>query len=223
MYKVLNSVWNFVSNCHLQMSDKTDHLGFKLLKIFWNFRYWRTCKPKTSPNPITGLTLKLVIKKTFPAFQDSCFPGCQPWGTHSCSKELDTLSRGIYPVGPTSAWPTYLLILACAKGWESLSPFELNMNKSNSTSQAWHYFEWNHDISQTMKWIGFTWSSVQPIYISSTWTWPFYLGTYPVLWSKKGFNKGEVNLADPSKKKSWYLLALDCAFRDFKLSKILKI
>lgn len=157
---------------------------------------------KATPRPAAGLMPTLVLTKEFSAFQDSCFPECQPWGKPLFSRELDTLSRGISPVGPISAWPVYLLMPTCGRGWESLAPFELSMNKNNSASQAWNDFEWNPGISQAMKWMGcylvFCPTDAHFYHLNMTLLFSRLFRHIPCSTRKEGL-RGEVDIADLSK------------------------
>lgn len=105
----------------------------------------------------TASVLSNVLTKEFSAFPNSCFPGCQPWDEPFISREPDLLSIGISLFVPISAWPACLLMFTFRRGWESLAPFELAMNKNNLASQAGDDFEGNPGIFQAIKWMGCYW------------------------------------------------------------------
>lgn len=165
-----------------------------------------------------------VLTKEFSAFQDSCFPECQPRDKPLFSRESDTLSRGISPVDPISAWPTYLLMLTYRRGWESLAPFELSMNKNNSASQAWNDFEEILALVRQWNEWGVIWSFVRQMHILTTWTWPFSslatLGTSSAPLERKDLKMRQILLTFV--KISWYFLVLEHAFCGFKLCQVLK-
>lgn len=154
---------------------------------------------KAPPSLTAGPMPTLVLTKEFSAFQGSCFPGCQPRGKPLFSSKLDALSRGISPVGPISAWPAYLLVLTCGRGWKSLAPFELSMNKNNSSSQAWNDFEWNPGISQAIKWMG-CYLVFRPTdaHLNMTLLFSRLFRHIPCSTRKEGL-KGEVDIADLSR------------------------
>lgn len=168
---------------------------------------------KAAPSLTAGLRPTPVPTKEFSAFQDSCFPECQLWGKPLFSRESDTLPGGISPIGPISAWPTYLLMLTCGRGWESLALFELSMNKNNSASQAWNDFEWNPGSSQAIKWMGyylvFCPTDAHFYHLNMTLLFPCLFRHILCSTRKEGL-KGEVDTADLSKNFLMLLSARAC-------------
>lgn len=115
-------------------------------------------------------------------------------------------------------------MLSCGRGWESLAPFELSMNKNNSTSQAWNDFEWNPGSSQAMKWMGyylaFCPTDAHFYHVNMTLLFPC-LFRHILCSTRKEGPKGEVDTADLSKSFLMLLSARACflwlqTFSDFE-------